>query len=282
MSGFYNTKVVVTEEKAKEIEEKTRNQVDSEQWALERRRRITASRVGSIVKTRTTTKKSKKVLYSTFRGNAATRHGSAKETETIEQYITYQKMSGHFELSVCKCGLIVSTSNPWLAASPDGFVEDPSNTQHPHGILEVKNPFSVRDKTLDEACTSSGFCLERKDNMLKLKVRHDYYFQIQCQLYCTDRNWCDFVVRTNKDIHIERVQRKNQWWEQHLEKARTIFFSTLLAELACPRHRKGALENLSVIVTSIIHKSLFTNNHKHSFILANNVIFLLSTYLSQV
>ena len=81
---------------------------------------------------RTTTKKSKKVedlLYSTFRGNAATRYGSAKETETIEQYITYQKMSGHFELSVCKCGLVVSTSNPWLAASPDGFVEDPSNTK---------------------------------------------------------------------------------------------------------------------------------------------------------
>ena len=37
MSGFYQMKVAVTEEKAKEIEERTRNQAESEQWALERR-----------------------------------------------------------------------------------------------------------------------------------------------------------------------------------------------------------------------------------------------------
>ena len=55
----------------------------------------------------------------------------------------------------------------------------------------MKNPYSVRDKTLAEACTSSGFCLERNNDVYKLKV-----FQIQCQLYCTDRNWCDFVFRT--------------------------------------------------------------------------------------
>ena len=48
MSGFYQMKVAVTEEKAKEIEERTRNQAESEQWALERRQRVTASKFGSI------------------------------------------------------------------------------------------------------------------------------------------------------------------------------------------------------------------------------------------
>ena len=245
MAGFYSTKIVVTKEKAEEIEQQTRNQADNEQWMIERRRRITASKVGSIAKMRATTKKNKKVeglLYTTFRGNAATRYGSAKEAETIQEYRTYQNTNGHPGLAVAECGLFISQANPWLAASPDGCVHDPSDSEHPQGLVEMKNPYSVRDKTLAEAVTASGFCLERKkDNMYKLKARHDYYFQIQCQLYCTDRNWCDFVLRTNKAIHVERIYRDSIWWQQQLKKLRKFFFTALLPELACPRHRKGGI-----------------------------------------
>ncbi len=243
MHGFYNTKVAVTKEKAIQIELTTKNQADNQQWILERRLRVTASRIGSIVKMKKTTKKSKKVeelLYSTFRGNAATRYGSAKETESIEEYITFQRMRGHDKLCVSKCGFIVSTANPWLGASPDGFVYDPDDT-YPHGIIEIKNPYRDRENSLADACSSSGFCLEKKNDTLKLKVRHAYYFQIQCQLYCTDRNWCDFVIRTNKDIYVERVQRNPEWWQQHLRTAKVFYFSSLLAELACPRHRNGGI-----------------------------------------
>ena len=55
MSGFYQMKVAVSEEKAKEIEERTTNQAESEQWVLERRQRVTASKFGSIVKMRVAT-----------------------------------------------------------------------------------------------------------------------------------------------------------------------------------------------------------------------------------
>ena len=137
MSGFYQ-KVAVTEEKAKQIEERTRNQAESEQCALERRR-VTPSKFGSIVKMRVATKRSKKVeelLYSSFGGNAATRYGILKETETVQQYVIHQKNHRHPHLTVTKCGLIVSTANAWLAASPDGLVYDPTDAKHPHGLLE--------------------------------------------------------------------------------------------------------------------------------------------------
>lgn len=45
---FYETKVVITEEEARDIERITRNQVEIEKWMMVRRKRITASRVGSI------------------------------------------------------------------------------------------------------------------------------------------------------------------------------------------------------------------------------------------
>ncbi len=99
---------------------------------------------------RKNTKRSKNVqnlLYSTFKGTEATRYGSAKEQETIDLYIAHQKKNGHRQLTINKCGLSISISNPWLAASPDGVVSDPSNPSQALGLVEVKNPFSVRDKT---------------------------------------------------------------------------------------------------------------------------------------
>ncbi len=241
MQSYYYTNVLVTKQASVEL--KTRNQAGDQQWIIERSKRITASRIGSIVKMTATTKKSKRVeelLYNTFKGNAATRYGSAMESVSVEEYLEYQRRKGHSKLCVSKSGLVISDTHPWLGASPDGFVYDPDHAECPHGILEIKNPFRDREKSIDEACESSGFCLEKKTHdTVRLKVRHDYYFQIQCQLFCTQRNWCDFVVRTNKALFVERIEKNPEWWQQHIKTAKTFYFDTLLAELACPRYRKG-------------------------------------------
>ena len=94
-TGFYETKVILTPDEAREIERETVDQADHEQWINERRKRITASVAGSIAKMRATTKRSNKVkqlLYNTFRGNAATNYGSEKEDVTRQQY----RNSGNF------------------------------------------------------------------------------------------------------------------------------------------------------------------------------------------
>ncbi len=138
--GFYETKVAVTSEAVNYIERNTLNQADNELWMIERRKRITASKVGSISKMRQTTKRSKKVealLYSNFRVNAATRYGLDKEESSSLQYLAYMRENGHPSLQVEKCGLFVSLETPWLAASPDGLVHDP-DASYPDGLLEIK------------------------------------------------------------------------------------------------------------------------------------------------
>ena len=180
--------MVVTREAAQKIEEQTRAQAENNEWKYERRKRITASRVGGIAKMKKTTKRSNKVkdlLYSTFRGNEATHYGSEMEDRTIQQYITYQQRNGHPDVTVQKCGLFISEQNNWLAATPHGIVHDPSDASHPQGLVEIKNPFSVRDKEIREACNSSAFCLQidKKTSNIRLNQRHDYYYQTQCQMY---------------------------------------------------------------------------------------------------
>ena len=163
--SYYNTHVSVTIAESKEIGRSTRTQSESEQWKMERRKRITASRVGGIAKTRSTTKRSKRVqemLYSTFRGNMATQYGMEMEDTARVEYATHQQQHGHADLAIESCGLIVALDNPWLAASPDGIVQDSSNAAHPVGLVEIKNPHSVRQLTLTEACNSSAFCLQKK------------------------------------------------------------------------------------------------------------------------
>ena len=242
-STFYETKVVFTSEAARELEQTTRNQSDSDQWRSERRKWITASNTGAIAKMRATTKRSKKLqelLYSGFKGNKTTTYGSEKEEIARQEYITYQQRNNHPDLAVHDCGLFVSKDSNWLAATPDGLVHDPSDSQHPTGLLEIKNPYAAKDKDLTEACRTSSFCLE-KGNSLRLKHQHNYYYLVQCQLYCVDQHWCDFVVRTNKDMYIEHFYRDTKWWDGQLEKLRKFYFGALLPELASPRYKCGGI-----------------------------------------
>ena len=252
-TSYYNTKVCVSAEEAVKIEQSTRQQAESDQWKSERRKRVTASHVGGIIKMRKTTKRSKKVheiLYSTFRGNRATTYGAKMEEVARQEYALHQQQTGHPDLRVDKCGLCISVNTPWLAASPDGMVCDPSNPTQPLGLLEIKNPYSARELTLAEACNSRSFCLEQQqrcgDMTYKLKKKHDYYYQVQCQLYCVDRDWCDFVLRTGRELHIERVFRDCTWWDAQMSKLQTFYFTALLPELAYPRHRNGGIREPSI------------------------------------
>ena len=65
--------------------------------------------------------------------------------------LTKDKWSSN--LTVDECGLIVALADPWLAASPGGFVHDPSHTDHTLGLVKITNPFSVQGKTF-----SSCYC----------------------------------------------------------------------------------------------------------------------------
>ena len=244
---FYTTQVEISTESAESIERQTRQQSGSTLWKKERMKRITASSVGAVSKMRKTTKRSGKVkelLYSTFKGNQATMYGTLMEDVTNRDYIQRQHDNGHPGLSTEPSGLVINPDTPWLGASPDGRVMDPGAT-YSQGIVEFKNPFASKDLTIEEASKNKTFCLEKKEKIgqvtYSLKQKHNYFYQVQCQMHCCDVNWCDFVVRTEKSLHVERIQRDKKWWEHQVPKLKEFYFRALLPELACPRHGKGGI-----------------------------------------
>ena len=193
MSEFYAAKVKVTESQGNAITLNTIGQGSSDdslcKWLAERRCRITASNAGSIAKRRPTTKVAstvKQLLYTKFTGNTATRWGILQESLTNEQYLKCKQTESP-DISTTSTGLVISIDHPWLAASPDGLVHDPLEDP-PYGVVEFKNPYSARNSTFCEAAIKvKGFCLQYNPDTKKLglKKNHDYFYQIQCTMYCT-------------------------------------------------------------------------------------------------
>ena len=60
-----------------------------------------------------------------------------------------QKMCKQF--IVFDAGQVVNTSFPYLGASLDGKVYDRTE-KDPFGLLEIKNPYTWRKHTMEEAC----------------------------------------------------------------------------------------------------------------------------------
>lgn len=101
------------------------------------------------------------------------------------------------DLKTKKCGTFVSKSHPFLAASPDAIIDDNS-------IAEVKCPYTSKNEKITEESVS---CLRSANESLELDKSQDYYYQIQGQLFCTERTNCILVVYTFKDLKIIDVPR---------------------------------------------------------------------------
>lgn len=96
-------------------------------------------------------------------------------------------MGNHFY----KCGTIIDKQRHYVSATPDAI--DLTNDT----IVEIKCPFSVRDKRPEEV-------EYLKDG--RLKATHRYYTQMQIQMHVTCIHRCDFVVWTPQGIFIQGIK----------------------------------------------------------------------------
>ena len=125
-------------------------------------------------------------------------------------------------------GFVISEENPFLGASPDGYVYDPSKLQS-FGLVEIKCPYKYHAYTPTEVSLKSDFFCEivtqaNGDQMFQLKRNHSYYRQVQGQMAITDRTWCDFVVYTTKGIAVERIAFDKDFWKNELLPKLVDFF----------------------------------------------------------
>ena len=189
----FNQLTSIKPEEAVEIEYNTRGQGLNKYWREQRELRMTSSNFGVICKAterRDKLKLAKSLIMSCELKVPAVCHGHKYEPVAIEKY---EKSTG---LETKECGLFISHINPMLAALPDRIVNSAK-------IVKVKCPFSAKNKPINPVNVPY---LKMNNGQLMLDKKHNYYYQIQGQLYCADRQTCDLVICTVTDMKIIPVK----------------------------------------------------------------------------
>ena len=134
---LYKTCVCVTEERAEAIEVQTRGQSPCQTWFTEWHKWVTAAlqcaKPLSARRKEGFTAVIRNMLSGEFHRNAATCYGRDNEHVAIMQYTTDRKKHTP-DFSVMSSGLVINTTWPWLAASPDAITSDP---QAGNGVVEA-------------------------------------------------------------------------------------------------------------------------------------------------
>jgi putative phage-type endonuclease len=172
----------------------------TEEWFAARLGKVTASRVADVIaKTKTG--------YSTSRDNYMAQLVCERMTGTVAESFTNAAMQhgtdteplaraayeAHADVLVDEVAMITHPTIEAAGASPDGLVGD-------DGQLEIKCPNTAT----------------HIDTLLTQTVPSKYNTQMQWQMACTGRQWCDFVsfdprLPTELQLFVKRVPRDNAY-----------------------------------------------------------------------
>lgn len=226
--GIFLEKLSVDSVQRNKIMEDTLFQNLSPIWMEERRKRLTASNFGYVCNKLPYTKCDslvKKMLYININTHAM-KYGRIHEKDAIHDL----KLKN---INVQPCGLIIDEELPFLAATPDGLID---NT----GILEIKCPASCSQLTPEESILGRKFTFWNIDKSKKeitgFNKKHIHHYQVQGQLHISKREYCLFVLWTPQGIKIEKIERDDSFWEKQMkEKLIKFYHDCLLPELIDPR-----------------------------------------------
>lgn len=179
---------------------------------LIRKGRLTASNFGCVLNAKRATPSLIKRLLGQYKlsGVKAIEWGVNNEGEAVSAF------TKHSGLQVKETGIWLDSCGV-IEASPDGLVGDDC-------VLEVKCPYTQRNSGIDEALKANNFCLEKAaDGSVCLRKNHDYWHQVQGQMFLTKRTFCFFVVWTTKQVIILKISR-DEAWEVNLHILQDFYF----------------------------------------------------------
>ena len=100
-----------------------------------------------------------------------------------------------------------------------------------NGNLEIKCPFTHRDKSIAEYSKFSGSCIQYCNEKYILKQNHAYHTQIQHQMYITGRNYTDFFVYLQRESCTIRIQKDPNYEIVQVPKLLNFFNLYILPEM---------------------------------------------------
>lgn len=191
----------------------------SPEWFKARLGKVTASRVSDVVsKTKSGYSASRakymaQLLIERITGQPVESYTNPAMERGIEQeQFARAAYEAKANVLVDECGSFDHPSISMSSASPDGLVNQ-------DGQVEIKNPMSHT----------------HLETLITKKVPGDYVIQMQWQMACTGRKWCDFVSYDSRmpehlRLFVQRVERDDEFITE-LEKEVVKFLNELEEKL---------------------------------------------------
>lgn len=171
----------------------------SEEWLAARAGRVTASRVADLMaKTRSGPGASRANYLAELVAERLTGQPAARFTNGAMQWGTDQEPNARaayafaYGVEIEETGLVMHPTIADFGASPDGLVGS-------DGLIEIKCPNTAT----------------HIDTLLNKTVPQKYVLQMQTQMACTGRQWCDFIsydprMPAEMQMWVQRVQRDDK------------------------------------------------------------------------
>lgn len=224
-------------EDCKLVEEVTRDQSSDPLWFKLRYGRITASSFGRCVKTRITSPSKTLIKYICESNGSqelpATLYGKRNEHKAIAAALDLFEFQKHQDFCSRKSGLIIDPAFPYFAASPDHIFHCSCCGTV---VVEAKCPFKFDNFNREDGIRSliarpNPYIIREKDGSIKMNHKHEYYFQVQMQIYLSKASYALFVVWAPKFTLFIKVRKNEVFWKIHSEKAVKFFEQVLVPEI---------------------------------------------------
>ncbi|KOB68075.1 hypothetical protein OBRU01_19060 [Operophtera brumata] len=219
-----------------EIQETTKLQSESGECLELRRKLLTSSNFGKVVKRRKTNSCANMVQNLLYQPNvshvASVNHGSTHEKIAREQ------VSEMLKEKIDLCGLFIDEHQPFLGCSPDGVISN-ENT-----LVEIKCPIVPYKIGIDEAIKGGKmhfWKVDKKTGQTYVNKNSDWFMQVQGQMHICKAPRCVLAVwYGDNKIKIEIIERDDRFWQERMEPCLSAFyFDCLLPELVDPRFSRG-------------------------------------------
>ncbi len=134
-----------------------------------------------------------------------------------------EMLKNHVNPVISKAGFKISRDEPWLGASPDGYIECKCCGRV---VIEAKCPY----KWASQSWTIEDICSDKSGNLTQsreLKPSHQYYALVQLQMHVCKVLYCQFitwtptlgvltVVKRDEPFIAMMLEKLNSFWEKNI------------------------------------------------------------------
>lgn len=242
--------IIISAAEIEQIERLTRAQSRCDLWRWVRIGRITGSILNECSRASITTVPAKMTLLkricypeTTTIQNEAMAYGRNNEPRALK---AFQKMIVEYHKNVMflECGVIIYRDQPFMSSTPDLIMMcDCCGTS----TVEVKCPFRLSGKSslnnqlkIKNLIESNHPFLAIRDGEYLMVKSHDYYAQIQAEIFVSGSNFGWFFVWSKDEELCLRIERDIDFWKEACEKSLKYFKNIISPELVANYFLNGS------------------------------------------